>query len=88
MKTITYLDFKDNLKDYMKKINNKHEPIIVVSENPNEDIVVLSKRNWNSLQETIRLMNNEYLAKKVADEIKQIKQRRTTPRKLLDMEDI
>lgn len=88
MKTITYSDFKGNLKDYMKKINNKYEPITVVSENPNEDIVVLSKRNWNSLQETIRLMNNEYLAKKVADGIKQVKQRRTTPRKLLDMEDI
>ena len=65
MKTITYSNFKGNLKDYMKKINNKYEP----SENPNEDIVVLSKRNCNSIQETIRLMNNEYLDKKVADEI-------------------
>ena len=88
MKTITYLNFKDNLKDYMKKINNEHEPITVVSENPNEDIVVLSKRNWNSLQGTIRLMNNEYLAKKVADGIEQVKQRRTALHKLLDMEDI
>ena len=32
--------------------------------------------------------NNEYLAKKVTDGIKQVKQRRTAPRKLLDMEDI
>lgn len=32
--------------------------------------------------------NNEYLAKKVADGIEQVKQRRATPRKLLDMEDI
>ena len=32
--------------------------------------------------------NNEYLTKKVADGIKQVKQRRTAPRKLLDMEDI
>jgi len=32
--------------------------------------------------------NNEYLTKKVAGGIEQVKQRKTTPRKLLDMEDI
>ena len=65
MEAVVYSNFRNNLKHYMKKVNDEYEPLMVVNKNPDENIVVLSKKNWDSIQETIRLMNNEYLSDKV-----------------------
>ena len=65
MEAVVYSNFRNNLKDYMKKVNDEYEPLMVVNKNPDENIVVLSKENWDSIQETIRLMNNDYLSDKV-----------------------
>ena len=88
MEAVVYSNFRNNLKDYMKKVNDEYEPLMVVNKNPDEDIVVLSKENWDSLQETIRLMNNDYLAKKVADGIEQVKRKKTIQHELLEVEDV
>ncbi|HFZ9685874.1 type II toxin-antitoxin system Phd/YefM family antitoxin [Streptococcus anginosus] len=88
MEAVVYSNFRNNLKDYMKKVNDEYEPLMVVNKNPDEDIVVLSKENWDSLQETIRLMNNDYLAEKVADGIEQVKRKKTIQHELLEVEDV
>lgn len=61
---------------------------MVVNKNPDENIVVLSKKNWDSIQETIRLMNNEYLSDKVLSGMEQVKQKKTIQRQLLEVEDV
>ena len=88
MEAVVYSNFRNNLKDYMKKVNDEYEPLMVVNKNPDEDIVVLSKENWDSLQETIRLMNNDYLAEIVADGIEQVKRKKTIQHELLEVEDV
>lgn len=88
MEAVVYSNFRNNLKNYMKKVNDEYVPLMVVNKNPDEDIIVLSKENWDSLQETIRLMNNKYLAEKVADGIEQVKRKKTVPHKLLEVEDV
>ncbi len=88
MEAVLYSTFRNHLKDYMKKVNDEYEPLMVVNKNPDEDIVVLSKENWDSLQETIRLMNNDYLAEKVADGIEQVKRKKTIQHELLEVEDV
>ena len=72
----------------MKKVNNEYEPLMVVNKNPDENIVVLSKKNWDSIQETIRLMNNEYLSDKVLSGMEQVKQKKVIQRPLLEVEDV
>ena len=39
--------------------------LTVVNKNPDEDIVVISKSEWDSLQETLRLAQNKELSDKV-----------------------
>lgn len=88
MEAVVYSNFRNNLKDYMKKVNDEYEPLMVVNKNPDEDIVVLSKENWDSIQETIRLMNNEYLSDKILSGIEQVKQRKITKHALLEVKDV
>ena len=86
MEAVVYSNFRNNLKNYMKKVNDEYEPLMVVNKNPDENIVVLSKKNWDSIQETIRLMNNEYLSDKVLSGMEQVKQKKTIQRQLLEVE--
>ena len=65
MEAVVYSTFRNHFKDYMKKVNDEFEPLTVVSKNPDEDIVVISKSEWDSLQETLRLAQNKELSDKV-----------------------
>ena len=88
MEAVDYSNFRNNLKNYMKKVNDEYEPLMVVNKNPDENIVVLSKENWDSIQETIRLMNNEYLSDKVLSGMEEVKQKKVTQHQLLEVEDV
>ena len=59
MEAVVYSTFRNHLKDYMKKVNDEFEPLTVVNKNPDEDIVVISKSEWDSLQETLRLASEQ-----------------------------
>ena len=65
MEAVVYSTFRNHWKDYMKKVNDEFEPLTVVNKNPDEDIVVISKSEWDSLQETLRLAQNKELSDKV-----------------------
>ena len=88
MEAVVYSNFRNNLKNYMKKVNDEYEPLMVVNKNPDENIVVLSKENWDSIQETIRIMNNDYLSDKVLSGMEQVKQKKVVQRQLLEVEDV
>ena len=88
MEAVVYSNFRNNLKNYMKKVNDEYEPLMVVNKNPDENIVVLSKENWDSIQETIRLMNNDYLSDKVLSGMEEVKQKKVTQHQLLEVEDV
>ena len=88
MEAIVYSHFRNNLKDYMKNVNDEFEPLIVVNKNPDENIVVLSQDSWESLQETIRLMENDYLSHKVINGISQVKEKQVTKHGLIEVEDV
>ena len=49
----------------MKKVNDEFDPLTVVNKNPDEDIVVLLKSEWNSIQETLRIAQNKELSDKI-----------------------
>ncbi|HFI0351115.1 TPA: type II toxin-antitoxin system Phd/YefM family antitoxin [Streptococcus suis] len=84
MEAIVYSHFRNHLKDYMKKVNDEFEPLIVVNKNPEEDIVVLSKSEWDSLQETLTVARNTYLSQKVLRGMAQVKAGQTQERNLIE----
>lgn len=49
----------------MKKVNDAFEPLTEVNKNPDEDIVVFSKSEWDSIQETMRIAQNKELSDKI-----------------------
>lgn len=65
MKRISLEKFKDNLKAYMKQANRTLQPIEVVSDNEDEAVVVLSKKEWDGYQETWKIAQNTYLSEKI-----------------------
>ncbi|MGP1455036.1 MAG: type II toxin-antitoxin system Phd/YefM family antitoxin [Treponema sp.] len=73
MDAITYSDLRRNLKAYMDKVYNDHEPLIISRKN-SENVVLLSIHEYNSLIETDYLLRNEANAthSKINDLIKEI----------------
>ncbi|MDR0297451.1 MAG: type II toxin-antitoxin system prevent-host-death family antitoxin [Streptococcaceae bacterium] len=51
MDAVNYSNFRKNLKDYMIKVNEDAVPYIVTSKNAEEDIVVMSKRDYDNMVE-------------------------------------
>lgn len=84
MEAVVYSTFRNHLKDYMKKVNDEFEPLVVVNKNPDEDIVVISKSEWDSLQETLRIAQNKALSDKILRGMKEVKQGRTQIRDIED----
>ena len=37
MEAVVYSNFRNNLKNYMKKVNDEYEPLMVVNKNPDEN---------------------------------------------------
>ncbi|WP_216730116.1 type II toxin-antitoxin system Phd/YefM family antitoxin [Streptococcus mitis] len=73
MEAVLYSTFRNHLKDYMKKVNDEFEPLTVINKNPDEDIVVLSRREWDSIQETLRIAQNKELSVKVLRGMAQVR---------------
>lgn len=65
MDAVTYSTFRQNLKSYMKQVNEDVEPMIVTARDVEETIVVMSKRDYDSMQETMRILSNNYLMDKL-----------------------
>lgn len=73
MDAVVYSNFRNNLKSYMKKVNDDYQPIMVVNKNPDEDIVVISKEAWNNMQETLDILSNQYLTNKIMTGMEEVK---------------
>ena len=69
MDAITYTDLRQNLKTYMDKVFQDRDPLIITRKN-NENVVLISVAEYNSLVETNYLLSNEanaeYLKKSIA----------------------
>ena len=50
-------------------------------------VVVVSKSEWDSMQETLRIMRNEYLSNKVLSGLEEFKQGKAVERELLGVDD-
>lgn len=51
MEAITYSNFRQNLRSYMKQVNEDADTLIVTTRDVEDTVVVLSKRDYDSMQE-------------------------------------
>lgn len=65
MEAVTYSNFRKNLKGYMKQVNENTEALIVTSKNIDDTVVVLAKSDYDAMQETLRILSNDYLMNKI-----------------------
>lgn len=87
MEAVAYSNFRANLKSYMKKVNDDSDVIIVTNKNPEENIVVLSKNDYDNLIENNYILNNQYLMEKIQRADKQFKSGKGIIRDLIEVDD-
>ena len=83
MDAITYTDLRQNLKTYMDKVIQDNAPLIVTRKN-NENVVLVSVAEYNSLIETNYLLSNEANAEHLKKSISQHKSGIIKARELYD----
>ena len=55
---ITPTNARKNLYNLIKKVNLDHTPVAISSSKKEEDAVLISKSDWDAIQETMYLENN------------------------------
>ncbi|UXR78120.1 MULTISPECIES: type II toxin-antitoxin system Phd/YefM family antitoxin [unclassified Staphylococcus] len=55
MKIITPTNARKELYNLLRSVNTNNEPIIINGKNEESDAVLLSLKDWNSIQETLYL---------------------------------
>ena len=83
MDAITYTDLRQNLKKYMDKVTQDHDALIITRKN-NENVVLISVAEYNSLLETNYLLSNEANAEHLKESISQHKSGKMKSKELLD----
>jgi len=72
MNAVTYTNLRQNLKAHMDKVYQNSSPLIITRKN-NENVVLLSVDEYNSLLETNYLLSNEANAEHLRKSIAQHK---------------
>lgn len=83
MEIITYSNFRQNLKSFMDLVLTTRSPLFV-SRSKGEDIVVLSKSDYESMQETMYLLSSAKNMERLAIGIEEYEQGKGVKRELID----
>ncbi|MEK4699697.1 type II toxin-antitoxin system prevent-host-death family antitoxin [Solibacillus sp. FSL R7-0668] len=87
MEAVTYSNFRQNLRGYMKQINEDSDTFIVTSKDVEDTVVVMSKREYDSMQETLRTLSNAYVMDKIRRGNEQFKTGKVKIHELIEVED-
>ncbi|BDR57572.1 type II toxin-antitoxin system Phd/YefM family antitoxin [Xylocopilactobacillus apicola] len=87
MDAVSYSNFRYKLKYYFKKVNEDAEPLVVTNKDENDDVVVMSKRDYDAFMETFRTLSNPYLLDKIKRGDEQFKSGKFQNHELIDFED-
>jgi antitoxin YefM len=83
MEVTSYTHFRQNLKSFLNKVNEEHEPLYV-TRSSGDDVVVLSKEDYESIMATLHLMKNPSNAQRIAQGLKDYEQGLGEERKLVE----
>ncbi len=83
MEITTYTDFRRNMKSYFEKVFTMGKPLFI-SRPKGDDMVLISKSEYESMQETFHLLRSPKNAERLYDAIKSDKKDQGTKRELQD----
>jgi len=83
MEAVSYTDLRKKLKSYLDHVYQDNDPLIITRKN-NENVVMISMEEYNSLIETNYLMANEANAKHLMKSLNQLKTRKLKKGELLE----
>ncbi len=86
MEVTTYSKFRENMKSYLDNVVNDNNPLYVTRAN-GEDVVVLSKSDYEGLQETYYLMSSPKNAERLLQAIKDLDEGKGIKRNLIEVDD-
>ncbi|MGX7015070.1 type II toxin-antitoxin system Phd/YefM family antitoxin [Vagococcus silagei] len=86
MEAVAYSNFRKNLRSYMKQVNDDADALIVTTTDVEDTVVVLSKRDYDSMQETLRVLSNDYVMDKIRRGDRQFSEGNFTNRELIEVE--
>lgn len=72
MEAVTYSTFRKNLRSYLDKTRDDAMQILVTSNDPDANAVVINQREWDNIQENLYIMGNSYLVDKIKEGEKQL----------------
>ena len=72
MEIATYAEFRKKMKTYLDKVEISHKPLFIKRQQ-RKDVVVISKEDYTSLNETLYLLSSPANAKRLEASIKQYK---------------
>ena len=83
MEITTYSNFRKNLKTFMDKVSSSRGPLFVTLAR-DEDIVVLSKSDYESMQETLYLLSSPKNAERLFQGIREFEEGKAVERDLIE----
>ncbi|TCD00389.1 type II toxin-antitoxin system Phd/YefM family antitoxin [Pedobacter psychroterrae] len=83
MEITTYSNFRQHLKSFLDKVFLSQGPLYI-SRNNGEDVVVLSKADYESLMETFHLMKSPKNASRLMEGIVEYKKGKGQERSLIE----
>ncbi|MFM7223535.1 MAG: type II toxin-antitoxin system Phd/YefM family antitoxin [Bacteroidota bacterium] len=81
MDIVNYSEFRQNMKAYLDAVVEEHKPLYITRK-MGEEVVVLSKEDYSSLQETLYLLSSPKNASRLRESIKQVEKGKVKKRKL------
>lgn len=83
MEVLTYSDTRANLKQVMDRVVDDCSPVVVTRQKA-EAVVMVSLRDWNSMEETLHLLSNPANAARLREAIQQLEAGEGVERELLN----
>ena len=84
MTTTTYTNFRQNLKSFMREVNDDAD-IITVTSNDGNNIVVLSEKDYASIMDTVYLLSSDANSKHLKESKEQLETGKTISTRLEDL---
>ncbi len=83
MEITTYSNFRQNLKGFLDLVFSARAPLFV-TRTKGDDVVVLSKTDYESMQETIHLLSSPKNSERIAIALDEYKQGKGERKELID----